>query len=34
MKKLFAVFALALSLGAIVVQADPPPPGCPFVCGN
>jgi hypothetical protein len=32
MKKLFAVLAFALTCASIVAQADPPPPGCPFVC--
>jgi hypothetical protein len=32
MKRFFAVLALALTFSAIVVQADPPPPACPFVC--
>jgi hypothetical protein len=32
MKKLFAVLAFALACASIVAHADPPPPGCPFVC--
>jgi hypothetical protein len=35
MKTLFAVLALAIAIGAAVVQADPPVPACPYVCdGN